>query len=133
MSNKCVPSGAGMTNLRLVNLSSRRDALERMDEPQRAVGVEITRRCQSSYFRRGTIMPLNLQRFLAPALALLIFSLGQGQTRNLERAGLIQQPPVELTRLLDHINLLRVDSQRQPKDASLKVRLAEAEIKSGQL
>ena len=78
-------------------------------------------------------MPLNLHRFLAPALALLIFSLGQGQTRNLERAGLIQQPPVELTRLLDHINLLRVDSQRQPKDASLKVRLAEAEIKSGQL
>src|SRR5215510_5462006 len=78
-------------------------------------------------------MPLNLQRFLAPALALLIFSWGQGQTTNLERAGLIKQPPVELTRLLEHINRLEVDSQRRPKDAPLKVRLAEAQIKSGQL
>src|SRR5262245_18051008 len=78
-------------------------------------------------------MPLNLQRFLALALALLIFSSGQGQTTSLERAGLIKQPPVELTRLLEHINLLGVESQRQPKDASLKVRLAEAQIKSGLL
>jgi tetratricopeptide (TPR) repeat protein len=78
-------------------------------------------------------MPLNLQRFLAPALALLIFSLGQGQPRNLERADLIKQPPVELTRLLEHINRLQVDSQRRPKDAPLKVQLAEAQIKSGQL
>jgi len=79
-------------------------------------------------------LPVNLQRFLAPALAcLLIFSWGQGQTTNLERAALIKQPPVELTRLLEQINRLQVDSQRRPKDASIKVQLAEAQIKSGQL
>ena len=79
-------------------------------------------------------MPLNLQRFLAPALMCpLIFSWGQGQKTNLERADLIKQPPVELTRLLEHINRLRVDSQRRPRDASIKIQLAEAQIKSGQL
>lgn len=79
-------------------------------------------------------MPLNLQRFLASAFAcLLIFSWGQGQTTNLERADLIKQPPVELTRLYERINRLWVDSQRQPKNASLKVQLAEAQIKGGQL
>lgn len=78
-------------------------------------------------------MPLNFKRFFITGLfCLLVFSWVAGQTAPPERSALIGPPPVELTGLLEEINRLEADSQRQPKDVPVKLQLAQVQIKGGQ-